>query len=163
MLFRYKFTIFYCIISEIKKRVILQQTIYMYILNNEEGEILLWGKGYYITRFPPGGKLLYSQFSGGKGYYGGKATIQQRHIHTDVKADWRSWIFKLLNACGENRGKQLALLNNRTTPLEDVNLSPVQLLAGRRLRNTLPAVTDILRPKNQNMDHIKRSLQSVKD
>ena len=59
--------------------------------------------------------------------------------------------------------KQLALLNYRTTPLEDVNLSPVQLLMGRRSRNTLPAATDILRPKNQNTDHIKRSLQSVKD
>ena len=59
--------------------------------------------------------------------------------------------------------KQLALLNYRTTPLEDVNLSPAQLLMGRRHRNILPAATDILRPKNQNTDHIKRSLQSVKD
>ena len=28
------------------------------------------GKDYDIVRFPPGEKLLYSQFSGGKGYYG---------------------------------------------------------------------------------------------
>ena len=70
---------FYCIISEIKKRVILQQTIYMYTLNNEEGEILLWGERLLYSQISPGEKLLYSQFSGGKGYYGGKATIQQRN------------------------------------------------------------------------------------
>ena len=42
------------------------------------------GKGYYIVRFPPGEKLLYSQFSGGKCYYGGKATIQHRYIQEGV-------------------------------------------------------------------------------
>ena len=47
---------FYCIISEIKKRVILQQTIYMYILNNEELEILLWGERLLYSQISPGGK-----------------------------------------------------------------------------------------------------------
>ena len=34
--------------------------------------------------------------------------------------------------------RHLAQLNYRTTPLEGINLSPVQLLMGRRSRNTLP-------------------------
>ena len=42
----------------------------------KRGKSYYGGKGYFIVRFPPGEKLLYSQFSGGKGYYGGKATIQ---------------------------------------------------------------------------------------
>lgn len=59
--------------------------------------------------------------------------------------------------------KQLALLDYRTTPLEEVNLSPSQLLMGRRPRNTLPAASEILRPKSQNLGSIKQGLQSVKD
>ena len=51
--------------------------------------------------------------------------------------------------------KQFALLNYRTKPIEDVNLSPSQLLMGRRPGNTLPAASDILRPKGQNLDRIK--------
>lgn len=34
---------------------------------------------------------------------------------------------------------------------------------GRRPRNTLPAASDILRPKSQNLKSMKQSLQSVKD
>nr|XP_022322992.1 uncharacterized protein K02A2.6-like [Crassostrea virginica] len=75
----------------------------------------------------------------------------ERAVQT-VKRLWR-----------KSADKQLALLNYRTTPLEDVNLSPSQLLMGRRPRNTLPAASDILRPKGQNLDRIKPSLQSVKD
>ena len=45
----------------------------------KRGKSYYGGKGYYIVRFPPGEKLLYSQFSRGKSYYGGKATIQHRH------------------------------------------------------------------------------------
>ena len=42
-------------------------------------------------------------------------------------------------------------------------LTPSQLLMERRPRNTLPAASDILRPKGQNLDRIKQSLQSIKD
>lgn len=59
--------------------------------------------------------------------------------------------------------KQLALLDYRTTLLEEVNLSPSQLLMGRRPRNTLPTASDILRPKSQNLGSIKQGLQLVKD
>uniref|UniRef100_A0A8W8JBT8 Uncharacterized protein n=1 Tax=Magallana gigas TaxID=29159 RepID=A0A8W8JBT8_MAGGI len=52
---------------------------------------------------------------------------------------------------------------SKTTPLEEVNLSPSQLLMGRRPRNTLPAASEILRPKSQNLGSIKQGLQSVKD
>ena len=63
----------------------------------------------------------------------------------------------------QSADKQFALLNYRTTPLEDVNMSPPQLLMERRPRNTLPAASDILRPNGQNLDQIKQSLQSIKD
>ena len=40
--------------------------------------------------------------------------------------------------------EQLALLDYRTTPLEDIDLFPSQLLLGRRPRNTLPATSFLL-------------------
>ena len=82
MLFRYKYTIFHCLISEIKKtRYPSTNNIY---LTMKRGKSYYGGKGYYIARFPPGEKLLYSQFSGGKGYYGGKATIQNREHANNI-------------------------------------------------------------------------------
>ena len=50
----------------------------------------------------------------------------ERAIQT-VKNLWR-----------KNSDKHLALLDYRTTPLPDIELSPAQLLMGRRLRNELP-------------------------
>ena len=63
----------FVILPEIHIIFILQKT-HLPSMNNT---YLLWGGGnptmggkcYYIVRFPPGEKLLYSQFSGGKGYY----------------------------------------------------------------------------------------------
>lgn len=60
------------------------------------------------------------------------------HAVQTVKRLWRKSV-----------DKQLALLDYRTTPLEEVNLSPSQILMVRRLRNTLPAASDILRPNSQ--------------
>lgn len=57
--------------------------------------------------------------------------------------------------------KQLALLDYRMTPLEEVNLHTSQLFMGKKPSDTLPS--DILRPKSQNLDIIKQSLHSVKD
>lgn len=42
--------------------------------------------------------------------------------------------------------KDLVLLDYRTTPMEGINLSPAQLLMGRRPRNTLPASSELLKP-----------------
>ena len=52
--------------------------------------------------------------------------------------------------------KQLALLDYRTTPLEGINLSPAQLLMGRRPRNTLPTSRTLLNPASYNRQEIKQ-------
>ena len=52
--------------------------------------------------------------------------------------------------------KQLALLDYRTTPLEGINLSPSQLLMGRRLRNTLPISKELLKPSADNTESVKK-------
>lgn len=44
--------------------------------------------------------------------------------------------------------KYHSLLNYRPTPLELVNLSPTQLLMGRRPRNNLPTLTELLKSRN---------------
>lgn len=76
----------------------------------------------------------------------------ERAVQT-VKRLWRN-----------TEDKQLALLDYRTTPLEEVNLSPSQLLMGRRPRDTLSGCSiGYLRSKSQNLESIKQSPQSVKD
>ena len=52
--------------------------------------------------------------------------------------------------------KHLALLDYRTTPLEGINLSPAQLLMGRRPKNTLPCNCALLTP-SQYDHHLMRS------
>ncbi|XP_061170330.1 uncharacterized protein K02A2.6-like [Saccostrea echinata] len=58
--------------------------------------------------------------------------------------------------------KQLALLDYRTTPLENINLSPAQLLMGRRPRKTLPASYDILKPATHDLRKVKQHLNAQK-
>ena len=58
----------------------------------------------------------------------------ERPVQT-VKKLWR-----------KNDDKHLALLNYRTTSLPDIDLSPAQLLMGRRLRNKLPMMEGLLQP-----------------
>ena len=59
--------------------------------------------------------------------------------------------------------KQLALLDYRTTPLEGINLSPSQLLMGRRLRNTLPMSKELLKPSTDNTESVKKHFNLEKD
>ena len=40
-----------------------------------------------------------------------------------------------------------ALLSYRNTPLEEVHLSPSQMLKGRRLRTSIPATEDLMKPQ----------------
>ena len=54
-----------------------------------------------------------------------------------------------------------ALLNYRNTPLERINLSPAQLLMGRRLKTTLPTTAALLRP--QSAREIKHMLEKMKE
>ncbi|XP_035989083.1 uncharacterized protein K02A2.6-like [Fundulus heteroclitus] len=58
--------------------------------------------------------------------------------------------------------KHLALLDYRTTPLETVELSPAQLLMGRRPRNKLPAAQQLLVPKAYNSLKIRQLLNRSK-
>ena len=58
--------------------------------------------------------------------------------------------------------KQLALLDYRTTPLEGVNLSPAQLLMGRRLRNKLPSLRELLTPTAYNRQDVMQRLNQQK-
>ncbi|XP_062571228.1 uncharacterized protein K02A2.6-like [Saccostrea cucullata] len=58
--------------------------------------------------------------------------------------------------------KQLALLDYRTTPLENINLSPAQLLMGRRPRNTLPASQDLLKPATHDLRKVQQHLNAQK-
>ena len=58
--------------------------------------------------------------------------------------------------------KQLALLDYRTTPLEGVNLSPAQLLMGRRPRNKLPSLRELLTPTAYNRQDVMQRLTQQK-
>ena len=75
----------------------------------------------------------------------------ERAVQT-VKKMWR-----------KNDDKHLALLDYRTTPLPDIDLSPAQLLMGRRLRNKLPMMEGLLQPASNNQQEISRYLDKTKE
>ena len=56
----------------------------------------------------------------------------------------------------------LALLDYRTTPLAGINLSPTQLLMGRRPRKKLPAMYATLQPQAYNQHQVKEELDLQK-
>lgn len=56
----------------------------------------------------------------------------------------------------------MALLDYRTTPLPDIELSPAQLLMGRRLRNKLPMMASLLQPASNNQQEVSRYLEKTK-
>ena len=61
---------------------------------------------------------------------------------------------------GKNDDKHLALLDYRTTPLPDIELSPAQLLMGRQLRNKLPVMECLLQPERNNQQEVSRYLET---
>lgn len=75
----------------------------------------------------------------------------ERSIQT-VKNLWR-----------KSDDKHLSLLDYRTTPLEGIDLSPSQLLMGRRPRNTLPASKEVLKPNMNNSMNVKRHFDREKE
>ena len=75
----------------------------------------------------------------------------ERAVQT-VKKLWR-----------KNDDKHLALLDYRTTPLPDIDLSPAQLLMGRRLRNKLPMMESLLQPASNNQQEISRYLEKTEE
>ena len=74
----------------------------------------------------------------------------ERAVQT-VKKMWRK--------CSD---KHLALLDYRTTPLPSCDLSPAQLLMGRRPRNKLPASKKLLQPKPYNTEEVKKRFAKAK-
>ena len=54
-----------------------------------------------------------------------------------------------------------ALLNYRITPLDGIDLSPAQILMGRRLKTSLPTDADLLKPRGGQ--EIKQQLQKIKE
>ncbi|VDI72881.1 Hypothetical predicted protein [Mytilus galloprovincialis] len=75
----------------------------------------------------------------------------ERSIQT-VKNLWR-----------KSDDKHLSLLDYRTTPLEGIDLSPSQLLMGRRPRNTLPTSKEVLKPNMNNSMNVKRHFDREKE
>ena len=75
----------------------------------------------------------------------------ERAIQT-VKNLWR-----------KNSDKHLALLDYRTTPPPGIELSPAQLLVGRRLRNELPMMDSLLQPASVNHKDVSRYLKKTKE
>ena len=52
-----------------------------------------------------------------------------------------------------------ALLSYRNTPLEDVNLSPSQMLMGRRLRTQIPMTREMLKPQLYDPEEVLPKLK----
>ena len=75
----------------------------------------------------------------------------ERAVQT-VKKLWR-----------KNDDKHLALLDYRTTPLPDIEMSPAQLLMGRRLRNKLPMKESLLHPASNDQYKVSRYLEKTKE
>ena len=63
----------------------------------------------------------------------------------------------------KNDQKHLALLDYQTTPLPDIELSPAQLLMGRRLRNKLPVMECPLQPASNNQQEVSRYPEKTKE
>lgn len=83
------------------------------------------------------------------------------HLHkANGEAERAVQTVKLLWKKGTD--KHLALLDYGTTPLEGINLSPAQLLMGRRPRNILPAASSLLQPKSYNNKEVKQHLHLEK-
>ena len=75
----------------------------------------------------------------------------ERMIQT-VKKLWR-----------KNKDKNKALLDYRSTPLPGLEMSPAQLLMGRRLRNGLPISKEMLKPAGYNQQAITNYLERAKE
>ena len=59
--------------------------------------------------------------------------------------------------------KHLALLDYRTTSLENCHLSPAQICMSRRPRNKLPIARELLRPTAYDVTKVRRSLDQEKE
>ena len=67
------------------------------------------------------------------------------------------------NLWRKNTDKYRALLDYRTTPIPGIELSPPQLLMGRRLRNGLPMMDSLLQPASVNQKDVSKYLKKMKE
>ena len=67
------------------------------------------------------------------------------------------------NLWRKSSDKYRALLDYRTKPIPDIELSPAQLLMGRRLRNGLPMMDSLLQPANVNQKDVSKYLKKMKE
>lgn len=64
----------------------------------------------------------------------------------------------LLKKADDNHSDpQMAFLDYRNTPLQELNASPAQLLMGRRTRTTLPAASVLLQPKTIDVSEKRKA------
>ena len=94
--------------------------------------------------------------------YGFKHTTSSPHF-PKANGEVERVIQTVKNLWRKNDDKYLALLDYRTTPLTDIELSPAQLLMGRRLRNDLPMMESLLQPANGSQESVLKYLKKSKE
>ena len=92
--------------------------------------------------------------------YGFKHTTSSPHFPR-ANGEAERAIQTVKNLWRKNNDKYLALLHYRTTPLPNIELSPAQLLMGRRLQNDLPAMESLLQPANISPQRISKYLMKT--
>jgi hypothetical protein len=93
--------------------------------------------------------------------YGIQHNISSPHFQSSNGEAERA-VQTVKNLWRKNNDKHLALLDYRTTPLEGINLSPAQLLMGRRPRNKLPASKSLHLPASYDHESVKQRLNDDK-
>jgi hypothetical protein len=93
--------------------------------------------------------------------YGIQHNISSPHFQSSNGEAERA-VQTVKNLWRKNNDKHLALLDYRTTPLEGINLSPAQLLMGRRPRNKLPASKSLHLPASYDHESVKQRLDDDK-
>ena len=63
----------------------------------------------------------------------------------------------------DHKDPYIALMELRNSEIPGVELSPAQLLLGRTTRTLVPTIKSNLRPLGFNSEHVRETLQSVKD
>ena len=97
------------------------------------------------VRSDNGAQFTSASFHAFTNNYGFQLETSSPHYHrSNGQAERAVQIVKHLWRKTSDRHK--ALLDYRTTPLESTQLSPAQMLMGRRLRNTLPISKQLLEP-----------------
>jgi len=86
-----------------------------------------------------------SEFQKFAKYYGFKHTTTSPH-YPKANGEVERAVQTVKKLWGKNDYPYLALLDYRTAPLPDIDLSPAQLLMGRRLRNKLLMMESLLQP-----------------